>query len=199
MRKVGLLLSGGMDSFALAYKERPHIAVTLDYGQRPAKAEIQAAGIITKRLAIEHEVITVDLSALGSGDLVGLPSNEVAPASDWWPYRNQMLITLAAMKLISMDVSRLLIAIVSSDSSHSDGTAKFAKKMSELLKMQEGEMTVEAPATNLTTAELVRQSGIPYSLLAWSHSCHTANLACGRCRGCAKHREVVEELGYAEA
>lgn len=199
MRKVGLLLSGGMDSFALTYQERPNIAVTIDYGQRPAAAEIQAARILTNRLGIQHEIISVDLKELGSGDLAGTPALDSAPASDWWPYRNQVLITLAAMRLIPGGVKRLLIATVGSDSIHRDGTREFVRKMSDLLAMQEGAMLVEAPAIMISTADLVKQSGIPYQLLAWAHSCHTGNIACGQCRGCVKHREVVTELGYAEA
>ena len=33
-----LLLSGGMDSIALAFWKRPEIAITIDYGQRAAEA-----------------------------------------------------------------------------------------------------------------------------------------------------------------
>ena len=71
MKKVGLLLSGGMDSYGVAYKEKPDIAVTIDYGQKPADAEVRAAKILTERIGIKHEVISVDLSSLGSGDLHG--------------------------------------------------------------------------------------------------------------------------------
>ncbi|MCU7804259.1 MAG: 7-cyano-7-deazaguanine synthase [Candidatus Thiodiazotropha sp. (ex Lucinoma borealis)] len=188
-----------MDSYALAFQERPDIAVTIDYGQRPAAAEIQAAKILTDRLSIQHITISVDLSALGSGDLAGIPAIENAPASDWWPYRNQALITFAAMRLIPMGIDTLLIATVGSDSNHRDGTKEFVRMISDLLEMQEGAMLVKAPAINMSTANLVKKSGIPYSLLAWAHSCHTDNIACGQCRGCVKHREVVAELGYAEA
>ncbi len=199
MKKVGLLLSGGMDSYALAYLERPDIAVTIDYGQRPAAAEIRAARILTDRLSIQHVTISVDLSALGSGDLAGTPAMENAPASDWWPYRNQALITLAAMRLIPYGIKRLMIATVGTDSNLRDGTKEFVQMISDLLAMQEGAMLVEAPAVNISTVDLVKKSGIPYSLLAWAHSCHTDNIACGQCRGCVKHREIVAELGYAEA
>ena len=198
LNKVGLLLSGGMDSYALTYKERPDIAVTIDYGQKPASAEIHAARILTDRLSIPHVIISVDLGSLGSGDLAGTPAIENAPASDWWPYRNQALITLAAMRLIQSGVKRLLIATVGTDSIHRDGTTQFIRTISELLAMQEGAMVVEAPAIDMSTADLVKQSGIPYSLLAWAHSCHTGNIACGQCRGCVKHREVVAELGYTK-
>ena len=66
--KKAILLSGGMDSIALAYWLRPEIAITLDYGQRAAEAEIKAAAKVAGALGIEHSVISVDCSALGSGD-----------------------------------------------------------------------------------------------------------------------------------
>lgn len=57
-------------------------------------------------------------------------------------------------------------------------------------------MVVEAPAIELSTAELVRKSGIPPSFLAWAHSCHKSHVACGNCRGCNKYMEVFQEVGY---
>lgn len=41
---TALLLSGGMDSVSIAWWLRPDVALTIDYGQKPAEAEIDAAG-----------------------------------------------------------------------------------------------------------------------------------------------------------
>ena len=78
--------------------------------------------------------------------------NAAAPASDWWPYRNQMLLTFAAMKCIGLGVTKLLIGTVRSDGSHIDGTPEFVHLMDQLLSMQEGglifrpdEMTEKKP------------------------------------------------------
>lgn len=191
---TALLLSGGMDSLCIAWWKKPTVAITIDYGQLPAQAEIVAAGAICKSLNIDHHVIQIDCRALGSGDMAGTHATEYAPASDWWPYRNQLLITLAAMKAISLGVKQLIIGTVRSDGNHADGTSEFVDAVDQLLSMQEGVMTVEAPAIYLSTAELVRISKVPDSLLAWAHSCHKANVACGNCRGCNKYFETVQEL-----
>jgi 7-cyano-7-deazaguanine synthase len=66
-----------------------------------------------------------------------------------------------------------------------------------LIVAQEGNITIEAPGISFTTKELIEISGIPLEVLAWSHSCHKATLACGNCRGCNKYFQVFEELGYA--
>ena len=192
--KTALLLSGGMDSLCIAWWKRPDVAITIDYGQLPAQAEIAASQAICSSLNIEHHVIRVDCRALGSGDMAGTNADQHAPASDWWPYRNQLLATLAAMKAISLGVTHLLIGTVRSDGSHMDGTQEFVDALSKLVAMQEGGMTIEAPAIQLSTAELARMSGVPESLLAWAHSCHKANVPCGNCRGCNKYFETLLEL-----
>lgn len=38
-----LLLSGGLDSTAIAAWQRPDVCVTVDYGQRPARGELAAS------------------------------------------------------------------------------------------------------------------------------------------------------------
>jgi 7-cyano-7-deazaguanine synthase len=88
-----------------------------------------------------------------------------------------------------------LIGTVASDRFHVDGRPEFVALMADLLRLQEGSIELEAPAAAISSAELVRMSGVPIEILAWSHSCHTSDLACGRCRGCAKHFEVMQELG----
>lgn len=195
--KTALLLSGGMDSLCIAWWKRPEVAITIDYGQLPAQAEIAAATEVCRSLGIEHHVVTIDCASLGSGDLAGRGADSNAPASDWWPYRNQMLLTFAAMKAIGLGVQRLLIGTVRSDDSHRDGTITFVRIVSQLLSMQEGGILVEAPALELSTSQLVRLSGVSEGQLAWAHSCHKANIACGNCRGCNKYLHTLQELQSA--
>lgn len=194
--KKALLLSGGQDSVSLAYWTRPQLAITVDYGQLAAQAEIRAARAVCGTLAIEHVVLSIDCSSLGSGDMSRQDALPIAPISEWWPYRNQLLITLAAAAAVSRGACELLIGTVSTDGSHADGTRKFIDTIDNLMALQEGKLRVGAPAISLTSAQLVMTSGIPFELLAWAHSCHTSNWACGQCRGCIKHKNVLHELGF---
>lgn len=191
----GLLLSGGMDSIAVAWWKRPDVALTIDYGQRPARAEIAASSAICHALGVRHEIVRVDCSHLGSGDMAGEPPLAVAPVSEWWPYRNQLLITLAAMAGIRIGLLELMIGTLASDGVHADGTREFVAGISNLLSLQEGGMILSAPAQHLTAVDLIRVSGVPRDVLAWAHSCHTGNVACGSCRGCVKHFQTYEALG----
>jgi len=191
-----LLLSGGMDSIAIAFWKRPDYAITIDYGQNAAPGEIRASKAVCKALGIQHEIVSVDCSSLGTGDMAQQEALEIAPAPEWWPYRNQLLVTLAAMRLIQKKVTTLYLGCLISDGFHKDSTKDFIERLSAVMKYQEGEICIEAPAINMTAAELIRESGIPLNIIAWAHSCHTGEYACGVCRGCTKHYLTMQELGY---
>jgi 7-cyano-7-deazaguanine synthase len=192
------LLSGGMDSIALAWGIRPDLALTIDYGQLAAQAEIRAASTVCQRLDIPHRAIKIDCSSLGSGDMAGTDPAPVAPVSEWWPFRNQLIITFGAAVALREGMSHLLIGSVSSDGVHADGKREFFESLNLVLQLQEGAIVLEAPAIEDTTVSLCRRVAIPFEVLAWSHSCHVSNYACGWCRGCRKHRESMRELGYGE-
>jgi Queuosine biosynthesis protein QueC len=76
---IGLLLSGGMDSISIAWWKRPDIAITIDYGQRAGLAEVEAAVAVCLEVGIKHEIVRVDCSSLGSGDMAGRPPISIAP------------------------------------------------------------------------------------------------------------------------
>lgn len=190
----GILLSGGIDSIALAYWKKPETAITLNYGQAPANTEIRVAATVAAALGITHHVLNIDCSSLGSGDLLNRNALDVSPSSEWWPYRNQLLVTLGAMKAIGLGLTELMVASVQSDGFHKDGTAEFYRLLNNVVSYQEGGLQITCPAIEMSTVELVKRSQIPNSLLYWAHSCHKANIPCGNCRGCNKYRQVMEEL-----
>lgn len=194
--KKAILLSGGIDSTALAYWTKPDLAVTIDYGQKSALGEIRASAKVAEEMGIEHSILSIDCSSLGHGDLVGCQSAPESPASEWWPYRNQLLATLGVMWAYPLGVGELQIGSVHTDGFHRDGTKDFYGILSSVSEYQEGNIKITAPAIDLTTFELVVQSGIPRALLAWSHSCHKAEWACGCCRGCNKHVEFFSQLDH---
>jgi 7-cyano-7-deazaguanine synthase len=193
---IGLLLSGGMDSTCIAWWKRPDVAITVDYGQKPAEGEIQAAKTVCATLSIRHEVVRVDCSSLGSGDMAGSAAMPMAPVPEWWPYRNQLIITLAGSVAISIGVTEMMIGALMTDGAHADGRPDFIEAISRLMALQEGGLIVSAPAISLDAVSLVRESTIPQGVLAWAHSCHVASLACGQCRGCVKHYHTWKALGW---
>lgn len=193
--KTGLLLSGGIDSSALAFWKRPAICLTVEYGQLPAQAEIMAARHIAEQIGSRHEILSIDCSCLGSGDLSEKPPLSMAPAPEWWPFRNQLLITFCAIRALELGIEEIELGSVRSDAIHGDGTAEFFTAMQAVLACQEGTLKLSTPAITMTSPELVTTSGIPVQSLVLTHSCHTGALACGCCRGCQRRFTTFQALG----
>lgn len=193
MTKV-LLLSGGVDSTALAYSLRPDLAITIDYGQSCAEAEVRASTKICEELELRHTVVDVDCSDLGTGELAQSEQLDVGETPEWWPFRNQLIITLTAMKGVQMGADELIVGSVKGDGQHADGRSEFYETIDDLLSLQEGNLRVSAPAIDQTSEELVGATNVPLSILGWTHSCHRSNWACGRCRGCVKRERVLNHV-----
>lgn len=192
--KKAILLSGGVDSICLVYGIKPDLAYTIDYGQNVAEREIYVSNYICKKLNIEHKVIKVDCRHLGSGSLANSKSADISPSKEWWPFRNQLLITIASMQAVKDSVEEIFLASVKSDNFHKDGTKDFYKLINNLLFYQEGEIKVICPTLEYYSHELAIKYKVPKTLLTMAHSCHISNLACGKCSGCIKQLKVRYEL-----
>lgn len=190
-----LLFTGGLDSTALAWMLKPDKLVFFDYGQRPAKGEERASRAVAAAVGIDLDVRRIDLSAFGHGTMSvsGAPLASESKAPEFWPYRNQMLITLVAMTYAAEPLTEISVGTVVGDDAHPDGSREFVSAIDGLVGLQSG-VRVLAPAINMTTPQLVRKAGVPKSVLGWTFSCHTGEWACGSCRGCNKHRQVIECL-----
>lgn len=193
-----LLLSGGIDSAAIAWWQRPDVCLTIDYGQLPARGEIAASTALCAIMGLRHEKLSVDLRRLGSGLMAGREVVSVGSADEWWPYRNQMLITLAAMSYVAQGLQEVMIGAVATDI-HADGRAPFLKAIDRVLSLQEGNVRVKAPALAYTTAELLKLSGFPRDMLGVCFSCHAMEVACGQCGGCLKHVGTLQGFDLAVA
>ena len=188
-----LLFSGGVDSTCIAWSERPERLVFVDYGQIPAKGELRACSAIARELELPLRVLTIDLRAIGTGTMAGNGVAITGAPAEFWPFRNQMLITLAAMAFADDSIDELLVGTVATDRQHPDGRPEFLAAAATLLCVQ-APLTLRAPASGLTTDQLMIQSGAPADLLHWTFSCHTGEWACGRCNGCQKRAEAMATL-----
>jgi 7-cyano-7-deazaguanine synthase len=189
-----LLLSGGIDSSALAAWRRPAQTLVIDYGQVSAAGEITAAQAVASELGLPVAVLRANCSAVGSGLLAGAAPDPAAPVEEWWPFRNQLLVTLAAAWALPRGLTNVVVGSVAGDGRHADGTVAFYDQLDILTAAQEGAVRVSVPAIGMTSGELVERSGISDSVLAWTHSCHRGPVACGDCPGCNKRRGVLHDL-----
>lgn len=190
-----LLLSGGIDSICLAAQFRPSVCLTVDYGQSAAQAELKAATQVCQSLRLRHIALNVGIPALGSGQMAGQAASPVSAHAEFWPFRNQFLVTLAGMLALKEQCTQIMIGSVATDQRHSDGSAAFRALLHQLLQLQEGRLLLVAPAAEMTSEQLIIASGVTMDVLSWAHSCHTGNLACGQCSGCNKHSQVMQSRG----
>jgi 7-cyano-7-deazaguanine synthase len=188
-------MSGGIDSTALAAICRPAAGLFIDYGQRPASAERRASAALAEALDLELHQVSLDMRQLGGGLLLNEIVQPGAPSPEWWPYRNQILVTAGAAIAIRLGLERVIVGTVAGDGErHADGTAEFLHALNALLGLQEGNISVIAPALSETSEELVTRSGLDESLLGWTVSCHRSELPCGDCPGCWKRGRVMDAL-----
>ena len=140
MKPNAILLSGGVDSAAVAAIERPALAVGIDYGQQCAIAELtRSEAAVAVALQIPFIAVRANCSDIGSGDLSRRPAlTGIAPSREWWPFRNQLLATLAAPIVLERGIGLIMFGTVSSDGFHSDGKPEFFSLLDSLMRFQEG-------------------------------------------------------------
>jgi 7-cyano-7-deazaguanine synthase len=190
-----LLLSGGLDSSALAAWIRPGACLFVDYGQLAARSERWASERVAKELNLPWFELSVDCTPIGSGLMSEQPQVAVAPSTEWWPFRNQLLGTLAVAWAIARGFTRVAFGTVRGDGArHADGSEAFFSAFDALVAGQEGGIRIWTPATDLSTEELIMTSGIRRSVLGLTFSCHASDSGCGACPGCAKRTAVFDSL-----
>ena len=190
-----MLLSGGLDSASVAAAERPERALFVDYGQAAAKSERRAASTVAQHLGIELDVISIDASHVGSGPLVGKDQLPLAPTPEWFPFRNQLLVTVAAAHAAKRNLSTVIVGTVAGDGQrHADGSREFLTALDALLQCQECNIRLAAPHADTRTSALLSQAEFPSRVIESTHSCDVADEACGDCNSCRRRAEILEEF-----
>jgi 7-cyano-7-deazaguanine synthase len=203
-RAVLVLLSGGMDSSTVCLKLRergfrvvPHF---IDYGQRAAASEWDAARAVARRLELDVPDST-DLSSLGRAldfRLIrgALPDEEASFAErlreSFVPHRNLLLATCAAMHAASRGISAIALGIVGGASApYPDTTPAFVRRLEGLLRTS-ADVRVLAPFAAKTKDDVARfgwDREFDYGL---TYSCHRqSGIHCGRCVGCIERDSTL--------
>lgn len=189
-----LLYSGGIDSTLLLHALSPDIAITIRYGQLAQDAEVKAAKHFASSLNIAHETIDVDFSKFGRGVMVGRKIGTEKIFEEFWPFRNQMLATVAGMHLFENSEVEILFGTLSHDGKFLDGTKEFYGNLSNLFEIQEGNIKISAPFLEKSIDCIIKKYKISPFILPACHSCHVAGVPCGECNGCRKNSEVLGRL-----
>ena len=204
--KCVVVFSGGPDSACVAYwaKDRGFEVnlITFDYGQI-AKVEIEHARRIAQELGAAHKV--VDLSSLrgiysGVTSLVDTGIKMTREFSDpiIVPFRNGVFLAVTVAYAASVGADTILYGAHGSDEeNYPDCRREFYKAFEEAARLgTETQITIDAPFSGLTKAEMLRRGvelGVPLHL-TWS--CYRSGpLHCGACESCNNRRRAFREAG----
>ena len=211
MKTSVIIVSGGMDSITLLYDKKDEIAlgISFDYGSNHNAREIPFAKMHCERLGIEHIIIPLDFmhqyfkSSLRQG-ADAIPEGHYADAnmkSTVVPFRNGIMLALAAGIAESNGLKKVLIANHAGDHAiYPDCRPEFIKAMTAATEAGTyAGVSVVAPYTNITKAEIVRrgvQLGVDYSH-TWS--CYKGGEKhCGKCGTCRERKEAFMLAGVPD-
>lgn len=210
-RKSVILLSGGLDSSAnlafTAYFDEPVLALTIDYGQRAAAAEIAAAKKIAAYYGVEHQVFDLKwLGALGGSALtsqsIQVPEiastklDDLATAKEtarqvWVPNRNGLFINVAAAIAESKKLQQVVVgfnkeeaATFPDNSSQFLGVATLSLKYSTSNGVKVACYTDMMNKTEIVQALRNLEKPFPFELV-WS-CYHNGEKMCGKCESCQR-------------
>jgi 7-cyano-7-deazaguanine synthase len=172
------------------------LAIFIDYGQITVDGERAAAQRICKLLDLELVEISCDASMIGSGSLrfgaaAGL-------RKEYWPFRNQFLLTIGAMYGETYAVDEILFGSVKEDLRFPDCTKKFFDRCNHLISLQHSGIRISAPAVEMSVIDLVKRSNMTWEIFGWCHSCNVSARSCGQCGSCVKASRVLAALDQTE-
>ncbi|MFT3753990.1 MAG: 7-cyano-7-deazaguanine synthase QueC [Paludibacter sp.] len=205
MKDIVILYSGGMDSTVALYKfaDRIKLAVSFNYGSKHNAREIEYAAKNCKTLSIAHRVIEMDLNKMGfvsdllqsGGDIPDGHYEDENMKKTVVPFRNGIMLSIAAGIAESIDCNRLLISNHAGDHAiYPDCRPDFIKSMNDAICFGTyNNVEILAPFTNLSKREIAllgKETGVPFEN---TYSCYNGQeIHCGTCGTCTERKEALE-------
>ena len=214
------LLSGGLDSTVattvVVRDDKVDEALTVDYGQAAAGAELRAGRDIARSLGVPHRAIKLDLfSSLYGGALLdpteplpepspdeldGEPAAQSAKAV-WVPNRNGVLINLAAAVAEARGVSEVVVGFNREEAAtFPDNGRAFLERITASLALSTANaVRVSSPTLDWNKTEIVAEGyriGAPMNLI-WA--CYRGEARpCWRCESCKRFERALRASGSWE-
>lgn len=203
-----MVVSGGMDSTTMLheYADRIALAITFNYGSNHNAREIECARYNCDRLGIE--LVVVDMPFVGQLFESSLLSGaEAIPEGNYdddnmrstvVPFRNGIMLAVAAGLAESMELKKVMIANHSGDHAiYPDCRPEFVRSMGAAISDGTYEhLELLAPYTDMTKGEIAlrgKNLGVDYS---HTYSCYKGGEHhCGKCGTCVERREALEFAG----
>lgn len=204
MKDSAIIVSGGMDSITMLYDFKDSIAlgISFDYGSNHNAKEIPLAKMHCERLGIKHITIPLDFmpqyfkSSLleGSDAIPEGHYEEENMKSTVVPFRNGIMLAIAVGVAESNGLKKIFIANHGGDHTiYPDCRPEFIEAFGKASSAGTFEgLTIEAPYTNITKADIAKigkELGIDY---AETWSCYKGGeIHCGKCGTCVERKEAL--------
>ncbi len=183
-----ILLSGGLDSLVTtAYaKNKFNIkkALHFDYGQKPAKKELEACIKICDHYNIELEVIKLDWLK----NIISLNNRENKENKSYWiPNRNALFANIAACFAEALDCHTIIIGANKEEAKKfKDNSKKFIDASTKLFSNStQNCVKLKAPLVSMNKDEIIKTAFKLNAPLELVWSCYENNQKhCGVCPSC---------------
>jgi 7-cyano-7-deazaguanine synthase len=216
------LISGGLDStvatWAAAHEHPIALGLTVDYGQRAAQQEANAAAAICALLGCRHEVLDLRwLGRLGHNALTDFAMTLPEPQIDlldhaacsaetaqavWVPNRNGLFIAAAAAYCEATEAELIIVGFNAEEAaSFPDNSADFLTATNRALALStQLAVEVASPTIDLEKPEIVALGlslGAPLDLI-WA--CYEGGAKhCMKCESCLRLRRALQAAGHWDA
>ena len=206
-----VLLSGGLDSAAnlalCRLKDDPVLALTVDYGQRAAASEINAARSLCTYFNVTHQTLDLLwLGALGKSALTDLalpvPSlhsheldqrsvTDVSAKAVWVPNRNGVLLNVAAAIAESRGAEQVVVGFNREEAvTFPDNSGEFLDRSTHALALSTANhVKIRCYTTELNKIEIVQLLTAQFPEFPFDRvwSCYYGGATpCGTCESCGR-------------
>ncbi|MBI2383510.1 MAG: 7-cyano-7-deazaguanine synthase QueC [Gammaproteobacteria bacterium] len=218
VKRAVVLLSGGLDSataLAIARQEGYDChALSVAYGQRHA-AELAAAQRVAQKAGVAaHQVMHVDLDAVGGSALtdprIGVPeAPSVGIPVTYVPARNTLFLALALGWAEVLEARDIFIGVNAVDySGYPDCRPEFIAAFEHLTRLatkagvESGQgFHVHTPLIHLSKADIIRRGhalGVDFGATVSCYQADAEGRACGVCDSCRIRREGFAAAGLPD-
>lgn len=199
-----ILVSGGLDSTTLMYlfenEDINFIPLFINYGQHCVEKEFNTLQEVIP-LKYKNKIEVIDVSSIYKYS----KSRFIKPADLWEeeisaddlyiPYRNVLLLTIAASFAQTVGMSKVYSAFINSNHAKEiDCSCSFFDKLEDLLS-DYGSVKIEMPFRSFSKYE-VAKLGIKYHApIGSTFSCQASPLIpCGACPNCVDRLEAIRKI-----
>jgi 7-cyano-7-deazaguanine synthase len=216
--KALVLLSAGLDSsvnLAMAVQEFSSVlAITFDYGQRAARAELRSAQFLCQHYGVEHQILNLPfIGAWGVSSLTDLQKeipkgeeiqidnlarSQKSAQSVWVPNRNGIFLNTAAGLAESLDISVVIPGFnLEEAQTFADNSEDFLRALNQSFSFStRNQVQVQSYTLKMTKIEIAKKAkelALPIHLI-WP--CYkNQERWCGQCESCQRSMRALSAAG----